>query len=410
MKHELVIEHARLTRRHALKLGAAGAAAAVVSEAVWPGVAGAAEESDDAREPADRQSRRKDDFSDEMFDVEAAKNGAWAPGPYGPDDQRGSFNEITPRRTARALRRLNHGSRVNTYQMGEEMFNGFPAFPSDPPRLHNMFLYVLGVEAPPEFVAGGGIQALTTPLGANELIAFEERFAENFTFQIASQIDGLNHIGIGETFYNGNNAFDMLDPLGTTALGNETMGPIVTRGVILDIVGMKVAAGATDTFFTAPNGKPVLNGNYRITIDDIEHAMYRQRITRRLGPGDVPILHTGWTHLARDAPDDYLAQEPGIYLAEARFFADRRVALVATDTWGLEVLDPDLTQGNAFPVHQVLITQHGIRIGESFVSDAAIADHAYDGVLVVTPENVPGATCGSSPPAFLGQPGRKPRK
>jgi hypothetical protein len=271
-----------------------------------------------------------------------------------------------------------------------------------------MFLYVGGIVAPDSFLAAGGIQGFTEPLGDNRLIGFEERFAQNFTFQIATQIDGLNHIGVGNVFYNGFEIGDMLDPTGTTALGNETMGPIVTRAVIVDIVGLKVAARATDSFFEV-DGKPVLNGNYRITIDDIEHALDRQRVRRPIGPGDVPILHTGWTHLARTRPADYLAQEPGIYLAEARYLADKRVALVATDTWGLEVLDPEVTGANAFPVHQVLLTQNGIRIGESFVTDAAIADHVYEGVLVATPENVPGATCGSSPPALLGQPGRRPR-
>ena len=88
------------------------------------------------------------------------------------------------------------------------MFNGFPAFPSDPPRLHEMYLYVLGYEAPPEFVAGGGIQASPVPFGPNVLTAHEERFAENFTFQIASQVDGLNHVGTGQWYYNNNRALD----------------------------------------------------------------------------------------------------------------------------------------------------------------------------------------------------------
>ena len=187
------------------------------------------------------------------------------------------------------------------------------------------------------------------------------------------------------------------------------MGPIVTRGIIIDVVGMKVAAGATDEFFTAPGGQPVLRDDYRITIDDIEHALRRQRVTKPIGPGDVPILHTGWTHLARTDPGRYLTQEPGIYLAETRYFVDRKVALVASDSWGLEVLDPAVTGGFAFPCHQELFGRTGIRIGESFVTDAAIADHCYDGVFVATPENVPGATCGSSAPAFLGQTGRAPR-
>ena len=343
-----------------------------------------------------------------MFDVDAVLAGAWDNGPYGPGDQRGTFNELTPSRTASALRLLHPGRPVKTYQLGEEMFNGFPAFPSDPPRLHNMFLYVLGFAAPPGFVEGGGIQAATEPLGPNKLAALEERFAENFTFQIATQIDGLNHIAVGDVFYNGFRGPDIVTPTGTSALGNENMGPVATRAVIYDVVGLKVATGKSDDVFEAPNGQPVLRDDYRITLDDLRACLQRQRVEAP-GPGEVPILHTGWTHLVRSDPGRYLTQEPGIFLEECRYFADRKVALVASDSWAVEVLSEQVTGGFLFPCHQLLIVKEGIRIGESFVTDEAIADHCYEGVLVATPENVPGATCGSSPPVLLGQPGRKPR-
>ncbi len=409
--------HHHLSRLDALKLGGASAAAVTTTTllSAAPALGQDEEELVDREAEALAQSVRGQSYSDEMFDVAAAAAGGYWVSPYGPDDQRGTFNELTAERTGRALRQLRKGLDVKTYQLGEEMFNGFPAFPSAPPRLHDMFLLAFGYDAGADFVAGGGIQSGFDALGPNLVIGHEERFAENFTLQIGSQIDGLGHVGIGTgderggRFYNDIYADDLITPTGTTKLGNETMGPMVTRGVIIDVVGMKVAAGATDDFFVAPNGQPVLRDNYRITIDDIENALRRQRVRKAIGPGDVPILHTGWTHLVRDDPNRYLTQEPGIYLAEARYFTDRKVAMVASDTWGLEVLDPAVTGGNAFPCHQELFGHTGIRIGESFVTDAAVADHAYDGVLIATPENVPGATCGSSPPAFMGQPGRAPR-
>ena len=406
MRLDIARQHAHLhqmSRRDALKFGAGAAAAATAaSTLVDVDVAGA---------EVDTQSRRDwrpPHFSDEMFDYEEVLAKGWGTSRYGPDDQRGTLNEITARKTASAMR-MALGPQVTAYQLGEEMFNGFPAFPSDPPRLHDMFLYVGGIEVSQEFVDAGGIQAFTAPLGPNELTGTEERFAENFTFQIATQVDGLNHVGTGQWYYNNNRLDDFITPTGTTVLGNETMGPIATRGVIIDIVGLKVAAGMTDDFFIAPNGEPVLRDDYRITIQDIEYALYRQRITRKIGAGDIPILHTGWTHLARSDPERYLAQEPGIFLAEARYFADKKVAMIAGDAWGLEVTNPESTGGFVFPCHQELLGKEGIRIGESFVTDACIADHVYEGFLVVTPENVPGATCGSSAPTLLGSRGRRPR-
>ncbi len=398
MRHDHAMFHLdQMSRRDALKFaGGAAAAAATASVAIEMATA------DEA------QGATQGQYNDEMFDVEAVLNGAWFPSAYGAGDQRGTLNEITPPRTAWALRNVAAG-KVTAYQMGEEMFNGFPAFPSDPPRLHDMFLYVGGIEVPQEFVDAGGIQAFTEPLGPNQLTGTEERFNENFTFQIASQVDGLGHVGTGQWYYNNNRLDDLISPTGLTALGNETMGPIATRGVIIDIVGLKVAAGQTDDYFIAPNGQPVLQDNYRITIQDIEYALYRQRITRKIGAGDIPILHTGWTHLVRSDPGRYLAQEPGIFLAESRYFADKKVAMIAGDAWGLEVTDPEVTGGNAFPCHQELFGKHGIRIGESFVTDSCIADDVYEGFLVITPENVPGATCGSSAPTLLAGRGVKPR-
>ena len=442
MKYELAMRHAQMSRRHALKLGAAGAAGAATL-AAFPGVAAADHDDDDDDGRGRGRGGGGDgrgrpggsgDYDDEMFTFDDVRT--WAPSRYGEGDERGTFNELTPENTADALKILKRGRPVNTYQMGEEMFNYFPAFPSAPPRNNDMRLYALGFPAegfsddptqwfpddpgnPPEGYVPVGIQAGVTPFGVetNRLVGFEERFDRYFTFQIASQIDGLNHIGIAfppdddgnvrTAFYNGLEGEAIATPTGTTHLGNETMGPIITRGIVLDIVGLKVASGGDDVMDY--EGHPVLKGNYRITIDDIENAMRRQRIRKPIGPGDVPIFRTGWTRLARNPDSPYLLEEPGIYLAEARYLADRRVALVAGDTWGLETLDGDLTAGNVFPVHQVLITQNGIRIGESFVCESAVADHAYEGVLVVTPENHPGATCGSTPPAFMAQPGRPPR-
>lgn len=392
-----------------MKFGAgAAAAAAAVSTLGDVLPADAAGRGGDRRRGGGRPSGGGS-YTDDMFDLEEVLANGWGISDYGPDDQRGTLNEITPRKTAKAMQ-LARGSEVKAYQLGEEMFNGFPAFPSDPPRLHDMFLYVLGYEAPPDFVAGGGIQASPVPFGPNQLTGHEERFAENYTFQIATQIDGLNHVGTGQWYYNNNKALDFITPTGTTVLGNETMGPIVTRAVILDIVGMKVAAGMSGDFEVAENGQPVLRDNYRITIDDIEHALHRQRLGR-IGAGDIPIFHTGWTHRVRESDNGarYLAQQPGIYLSESRYLADRKVAMIASDTWGLECLDPDVTGGNAFPCHQELFGKYGIRIGESFVTDSCIADDVYEGVFVATPQNVPGATCGSAPPTILAGRGRKPR-
>jgi kynurenine formamidase len=56
-----------------------------------------------------------------------------------------------------------------------------------------------------------------------------------------------------------------------------------------------------------------------------------------------------------------------------------RVAAVATDTWGTEVLPneiPDVFQ----PFHIIMLTTAGIHLGEMFDLDPLAADCAEDGV------------------------------
>jgi Putative cyclase len=344
----------------------------------------------------------KEAVNDDMFDVAAVEGGAWVPSRYGAGDQRGAFNEITPQTTARAMRLLDRKRPVVTYNMGELLFNGFPAFRTTPPRLYQQQLTVLGYQPPADFK--GILQGLD-PLGPNKVSVHEERFKENATYQIATQLDNLNHIGVGAMFYNGFKGPDIAGDSGTKALGNEHMGPIVTRGILLDIVGLKVAQGATNDYFRVADGRPVMRDNYRVTLDDIEAAMKRANL-KRIRPGDVVLFRLGWNQLVRTDPDRYLAQEPGIYLRETRWLAQFRPAIIGGDTWGLEVLDPAVTNGNAFPCHQELLVRYGIRIGEGVVSDKLAEDGVFEFVYMTNPQYALGATCGNTPPVALGQPKR----
>jgi hypothetical protein len=389
-------EGPEVTRRGLLRGAvAAGAVAAI-------GTAGSAVADTDLVEaPVGRAlADDADREGDEMFDVDAVIAGAWAPGPYGEGDQRGSFNEVTPPTTARALRLLDARKPVKTYGMGEEMFNGFPAYAAlIYPRQYEQRLTVLGyVPREPALVQ------LPVPFGPNKVSAHEERLV-NGTYHIGTQVDGLAHIGVGDMFYGGNRGADIGGATGLKKLGNEHMGPIVTRGIVLDVVGLKVARGDTSAWFTAENGRPVLQDDYRITVEDLQASMKRQGL-KGFGPGDVVLLRTGWTHLVESDPERYVAKEPGIYLREARWLAQRRPAIIGGDAWALESLNPEVIDGNAFPVHQLLLVKHGIRIGESILTDDLVDDGVSEFVFMYSPQNARGATAGSTPPVALAQPRR----
>ena len=436
MKPDYLLEHlagARMGRREVLRATAGlGAAGVLASLGLRPGPAAGAGPNGAIGAP-EPFAAPADEFDDTMFDVAAVLAGAWdSTAFYQKGDERGTYNEVTPAKTAAALGLLQAGRPVVTYQLGDLMFNGYPAFVGSPPRLYEQRLTVVGYQPKEGF---GGFLSSATPLASNKVSIHEERFKVpdqliqanlpyTGTYQIGTQLDNLNHIGVGDVFYGGHRGAEIAEAWGSTKLGGHLMGPIVTRGVVIDVLGLKQEQGATGDLSTAANGKPLLKQGYRITVEDIEAALRRQKVSG-ITAGDVVLFRTGWNQLvepkdpttadqplaANDAlhpahPDHkrYLSGEPGIYLREARYLAARRPATIGGDTWALEVL-PGPDPAVAFPVHQELLVHYGIRIAEGVITDQLVNDKVYEFVYIVTPQNALGATAGNTPPAALGQPG-----
>jgi kynurenine formamidase len=338
-------------------------------------------------------SREPDqDFDDTPIDPVAVADGSagWFPSIYGAGDQLGALNEITPRKTLAALELIKpHGNRrLKTYNLGEISERGINAFGD---RVYEQTR----------------VGPATTFAGDNQLVGVEERYST--TYQIATQVDGLPHIGVRGVFYNGFTSADLTaaGPDGVAVLGQELVNPFITRGVLLDVLSVKLEQG-DHLALGEVNGKPMLADSYRITVEDLKDAMKFGGI-KRITPGDVVIIRTGWSHLFGTDPAlraRYIGAEPGIYLREARWLAELRPAIVASDAPALEVLPAPApwTGLQVFPVHQELLTHHGIRIGEAFNSEELAADEVYEFVFFYTPQRGKGATASNTAPAALGQP------
>jgi kynurenine formamidase len=306
------------------------------------------------------------------------------------------------------------------------MVNGFPAYVTFPPRKFEQRLTALGYTPnDPNFfqttatgfegedewraadrkniAAGGpglGYLQGTTGLGENNLSAHEERYPEGATLQRATQLDGLAHIGVGDVFYNGFSAKDFATPAGVSRLGIEKVGPVVTRGILLDVLGYKQKKGSNDVITL--NGHPTLHDTYRITLEDILDTMKWEGIGS-IEAGDVVLIRTGWDRLADDPAlyDRYLTSEPGIYLREAKFLADHRPAIIGADSWALELVGVADERGYAFAVHQELMPKRGIRIGESIRTNSLAEQGIHEFVYFYMPEYYWGGTAGSTAPVAL---------
>jgi len=342
-------------------------------------------------------TRSADGFDDSLPDADLVEAGAWVPGPYGQGDERGSFREVTPVKTARALAILDASRSVYTYDLSEQLFEDFPAWGG---RTFQQRLHCFGYPPPSDFE---GTSTSVQPVGKNRLSVNEERV--ELTYNMGTKINGLAHCGVGTMYYNGYRADDIAGPRGLRHLGNHLAGPIVTRGVLLDVIGMKFATGDTDDYFVVNGTKPVLRSNYRITIEDLQAAEEFAQLSSPIEAGDVILIRTGWRELIHTQPRRYIEDlPPGPYLREARYLAKLRPALIGIDVWVFGVIDPEIERGAHAACHQELFMRHGIRIGEAIRSDPLAADGVYEFVFCAYPTNVVGAVAGNSPPFALGQP------
>ncbi len=387
---------AHLTRRNAIK--ATAAASAVVALGLQTGTAAAAAAPAPAAVPggATLNGIREADFDDKPIDPAFVQAGGWGTSRYGQGDERGTLNEVTPSKTADALRLL-HGRKVRTYNLSEKLFSGFPALLTPAaPRIYEQRLFVTGFQPHADFQ---GILGPTTPRDINQLTSLEERFPLGGTYQIGTQLDNLNHIGVGTYYYNGFPGPDIAITTGTTKLGAENIGPIITRGILLDILSIKQEKGRTQDLTTAPNGKQSLIDNYRITVEDLKDGLRRANV-RQIEPGDVVLIRTGWNQFLYSDPARYVGFHPGVYLREARWLAQFRPAIVGADTWGIELFAGTGVQGFA-QCHQEFITHNGIRLQESVMLDDLARDRKLVFTYVLTPPIPIGATAINAGPAAL---------
>jgi kynurenine formamidase len=282
----------------------------------------------------------------------------WWPSEWGADDQRGAANRLTAEKVLEARELIREG---RIYQLGRIYEHGIPV----PGKRH----YSLTIPGLPT-----GIPA---PDATNQLIHNDELVSGEIG-QIGTQFDGLGHIGVrigrDDVFYNGFKLAEFGDPYGLKKLGIENVGPIFTRGVLLDVAALK--------------GERLASGQV-ITAADLQQAAKAARVTLRAG--DVVLIHTGHGGWWMTDNLRYGEGEPGIGLDAAKWLAEQKVSLIGSDNWAIEVV-PSENASRPFEVHQFLLVRNGIYLLENLDLAPLARDKVSEFAFVFTPLRLKGAT------------------
>jgi kynurenine formamidase len=201
------------------------------------------------------------------------------------------------------------------------------------------------------------------------------QFAEDtvvMPLHVGTHIDALCHAWHDDQLYNGFSANDTRSTTGAAHCGIDKMGPIVTRGVLLDV--------------TDGPGQPLAMGT-AVTRADLEAAAARANV--RIERGDVVLIRTGWIEsMLSDA--HYYDGEPGIDVEAARWLADAGVAVIGCDNYAIEVIP--FPAGQVFPVHQLVIRGYGIALIEGLVLAPLAEAGASEFLFVAAPLPIVGGT------------------
>jgi kynurenine formamidase len=261
---------------------------------------------------------------------------------WGPEDQAGTVNYISPAVTARAAQLVRTGQ---IFGLGIAMDRNGPAIDS---ALRFNPLHFMSI-IPTEKIRAGQV-------GIADDVLF-------LPLQSATQWDSLAHVSFRGQIYGGRPA-TLVTTDGASANDIRNIASrVATRGVLLDVA----RARAVDS----------LEPGVAIEAADLDEVLAATGLT--VAEGDIVLIRTGYLDRCRKRGwQGYSATTPGLGMSTLEWFADRHVAAVATDTYAVEV-KPYQVADQASPFHVVALVYMGLLLGEIFDLDALAAACAADG-------------------------------
>lgn len=272
-----------------------------------------------------------------------------ATSPYGPDDQIGRLNLMSPESRAAVVSRIDA---TRMFDLSVDYFIGMPSWQmvGDP-------AYQIWMTHTPHGTVIDGLPGISKEM--TEYIGYSGDSILMYT-HTGTHIDTLNHYGYNGRIYNNFNEREHLGSRHWQVSGADKMPPIVARGVLLD--------------FARLQGVDVLPDRYGITPEDVDECLARQGVDVELG--DVVLVRTG---RMREWPshEAWGDNPPGLTRAAAVHLVEKGAMIIGADTICVEQ-GPSTDDDNYTPVHTYLLAEAGAPLIEALQLEELAAAEVYE--------------------------------
>jgi kynurenine formamidase len=287
-------------------------------------------------------------------------DGERCPSKWGAGDQRGSGNWMKPETVLRATKLIRTGE---VFELGDILSPDPKETYVNRNRIYNI---QTKFSVPKPNTRTENEELITTELG-----------------QIGTQLDAFSHQMYGDSFYNCFKLDDIATRNGFKKLGVENVGMLMSRGVLIDVAGLK--------------GADMLEGGYVITAEDLQQALAKENM--KLQPGDIVVINTGWGKLLGKDNERYEKSSPGLGIAAGLWLVTQDPMMIAADNCCVEVRPS--VPGTSLPIHSMMLIQHGIHLLENLKLEKLAAAQAYEFAFVMQPLKLKGATGSNVAPVAI---------
>src|SRR2546427_1419154 len=146
------------------------------------------------------------------------------PSKWGPNDERGSGNHMKPESVLRATQLIKTGEVI---ELGYVLSGSIPVFGTRRFDVHTKRTFM---------------NQFSNRRGSNEELVVSE------IGQVGTQLDGFVHQTIEDKIYNCAKLDDISTRTGFTKFGIDKVGMLMTRGVLIDVAGLKGVDMLPDTY------------------------------------------------------------------------------------------------------------------------------------------------------------------